>query len=82
MAFLGFIGALTLMAAITTEIISTGASTAPLPTNILRARVVASDIRTSSVTLVTYYYRNTNGSRGSTTDSDAVPNGAVVELTI
>jgi hypothetical protein len=31
---------------------------------------------------VTYYYRASNGSRGSTTDLAAVPAGAVIERTV
>jgi hypothetical protein len=31
---------------------------------------------------VTYYYRASNGSRGSTTDLGAIPAGAVIERTV
>lgn len=55
--------------------IASGATSAPARRTIRRALALSGAPAAST----TYYYRATDGSRGSTTDEGSIPAGAVVE---
>ena len=68
------------MAALTSAIASTISGTI-LPTTSHRKRILTSvfPMPTAEAKVTTYYYRQTNGTRGSTTSTGGIPVGAVVE---
>lgn len=63
-----------------TSTLSSSPTAAPLGTGVVR-RKCASAIPVSPGAVTTYYFRRTDGSRGSATSADNIPTGAVVEHT-
>lgn len=68
------------MAAITSAI--TSASPALLPSNIRRKRTLVSAIGEPPTSVVTYYFRRTDGTRGNVNAPEDVPVGAVIERVV